>query len=66
MRDSGSRPKSVKRGAGDALLLLHQFLNFGLGALVITHLTAALKHYFIDRDEVLGRMIPLLDRKTAK
>ena len=54
------------KATGDALLLVHQILNFTLGALVITHLTAALKHYFIDRDEVLGRMIPLLDRKTAK
>ena len=42
---------------------MHQVLNFTLGALVITHLTAALKHHFIDRDEVLGRMIPFLDRK---
>ena len=52
------------KALGDALLLVHQILNFTLGALVITHLTAALKHYFIDRDEVLGRMIPLLDRKA--
>ena len=51
------------KALGDALLLVHQILNFTLGALVITYLTAALKHYFIDRDEVLGRMIPLLDRK---
>lgn len=48
---------------GDALLLVHRILNFTLGTLVVTHLTAALKHYFVDRDEVLGRMIPLLDRK---
>ena len=48
------------------LLVPHQILNFTLGALVITHLTAALKHYFVDRDEVLGRMIPFLDRKIAK
>ena len=48
---------------GDLLLQVHQVLNFTLGALVITHLTAALKHHFIDRDEVLGRMIPFLDRK---
>ena len=51
------------KATGDALLLVHQILNFTLGALVITHLTAALKHYFVDRDEVLSRMIPFLDRK---
>jgi len=42
---------------------VHQVLNFTLAALVATHLGAALKHYFADRDEVLGRMIPFLDRK---
>lgn len=55
---------SKDKATGDALLLVHQILNFTLGALVITHVTAALKHYFVDRDEVLGRMIPFLDRKT--
>jgi cytochrome b561 len=50
------------KALGDALQLLHQMLAFTLGALVITHLTAALKHYFVDRDEVLGRMIPFLNR----
>ncbi len=50
---------------GDALTVVHKVLNFSLGVLVITHLTAALKHHFVDRDEVLGRMIPLLDRKKA-
>ncbi len=51
------------KALGDALLLVHQILNFTLGTLVITHLTAALKHHLVDRDEVLARMIPLLDRK---
>ena len=54
------------KALGDALLLTHQILNFTLGALVITHLTAALKHYFIDRDEVLGRMIPILDGRKPR
>ena len=48
---------------GDMLATVHQILNFTLAALVITHVAAALKHYVVDRDEVLGRMIPLLDRK---
>jgi len=50
---------------GDMLTVVHQVLNFTMAALVIAHLAAALKHYFVDRDEVLGRMIPLLDRKKA-
>ena len=48
---------------GDMLTTVHQILNFTMAALVITHVAAALKHYVVDRDEVLGRMIPLLDRK---
>jgi cytochrome b561 len=42
---------------------VHQVLNFTMAALVITHVAAALKHYLVDRDEVLGRMIPFLDGK---
>ncbi len=53
---------SKDKALGDALLIVHQALNFTLAALVVTHLGAALKHYFVDRDEVLGRMIPLLNR----
>ena len=48
---------------GDMMATVHQVLNFTMAALVITHVAAALKHYVVDRDEVLGRMIPLLDRK---
>ena len=48
---------------GDLLAGVHKVLTFTLGALVITHLTAALKHHFVDRDGVLARMIPFLDRK---
>lgn len=50
---------------GDALTVVHQALNFTMAALVLTHVAAALKHYFVDRDEVLGRMIPLLDKKKS-
>lgn len=50
---------------GDLLTSVHQILNFTMVALVITHLAAALKHYLVDRDEVLGRMIPLLDREKS-
>lgn len=48
---------------GDMLTTVHQALNFTLAALVTVHVAAALKHQFVDRDEVLGRMIPLLDRR---
>jgi len=45
---------------GDLLQQAHRMLNFGMAALVVAHLGAALKHHFIDRDEVLVRMIPFV------
>ena len=37
---------------------VHYVLNMGMLAAVILHVTAALKHHFIDHDEVLKRMLP--------
>ena len=37
---------------------LHYWLNMGMAALVAGHVLAALKHYFVDRDGVLQRMLP--------
>lgn len=48
---------------GDLLQTVHQFLNYSLAALVLAHAGAALKHHFIDRDGVLARMLPFLDRQ---
>jgi cytochrome b561 len=43
---------------GEALRLLHFGLNLALATLVIVHVAAALKHRFVDRDDVLQRMLP--------
>jgi cytochrome b561 len=40
--------------------VLHQSLAFGLAALVGLHVAAAIKHQFMDRDGVMGRMVPFL------
>jgi cytochrome b561 len=45
---------------GDVLQEVHELLNFTMAALVVAHLGAALKHHFIDRDDVLTRMLPFL------
>lgn len=37
---------------------LHQVLAWGLAALVTVHVLAALKHHFVDRDDILKRMLP--------
>ena len=40
------------------LLLLHKALNYLLAAVVTVHIAAALKHHFVDRDDVLARILP--------
>ncbi len=50
---------------GDALQQVHMLLNFSMAALVLAHVGAALKHYFIDRDDILRRMIPLLGKRQT-
>lgn len=43
-------------GLGEILEEVHEALNFTLLGLVAVHVAAALKHHFIDRDDVLRRM----------
>jgi len=50
---------------GDLLQEVHEILNFTMAGLVLAHLGAALKHHFIDRDDVLVRMAPFLGRTTG-
>lgn len=47
---------------GNTLQEVHEMLNFLMLALVFAHAAAALKHHFIERDDVLARMLPFLDR----
>jgi cytochrome b561 len=49
---------------GDVLQEVHEVLNFLLLGSVIAHTGAALKHHFIERDDILARMVPFLGRKT--
>jgi cytochrome b561 len=42
----------------DQLRLVHVTLNYTMLTLVIIHAAAALKHHFVDRDDVLKRMLP--------
>jgi cytochrome b561 len=46
------------RELGDLLQTLHWGLNMLFAATVIGHTAAALKHHFVDRDDVLTRMLP--------
>ena len=49
---------SHDRVLGNALLQVHQALNIALAVLVAGHAAAALRHHFIDKDDVLARMLP--------
>ena len=49
---------------GDLLKNVHQTLNFTLLFLVVGHAAAAFKHHFIDKDDILRRMLPDHKRKA--
>jgi cytochrome b561 len=42
----------------DVLRALHRWINYSMAAVILVHTAAALKHHFIDRDDVLVRMLP--------
>ena len=48
----------VDKALAEVLKPLHQCCAFTLGALVLLHVAAALKHQFVDRDGLLRRMWP--------
>lgn len=50
---------------GRALLDLHEYAGKTLIALIVLHILGGLKHYFVDRDGVLQRMLPFLPARTA-
>jgi cytochrome b561 len=46
------------KALGELLVTLHQGLNLCLFLLVGMHIAAVIKHKFIDRDQILERMLP--------
>jgi cytochrome b561 len=44
----------------DVLRFCHRWINYTMAAVIVVHAAAALKHHFIDRDDVLVRMLPFL------
>lgn len=52
------------KALAEVLKLAHHWINYTLAAIVALHIAAALKHHFVDRDEVLIRMLPFLRRKS--
>ena len=54
---------SKDKALASVLKAVHITLNYTLLALVIVHAGAALKHRWVDRDDVLRRMLPFLSRR---
>ncbi|WP_265943185.1 cytochrome b [Dechloromonas sp. A34] len=48
---------------GDLLQTVHMSLNLLFAATIIGHVGAALKHHFIDKDDILTRMLPLQSKE---
>jgi len=49
---------------GDTGKLLHGLLGYAFSALIILHISAALKHHFINKDETLKRMLASSKKTT--
>ena len=46
------------RELAEVLRIAHHWINYTMAAVVALHVAAALKHRFVDRDEVFARMLP--------
>lgn len=53
------------KALGDAIKEFHEIGGKVLIGLIVLHVLGALKHYLVDRDNVLQRMVPFLPRRTA-
>jgi cytochrome b561 len=54
------------KALADALKLAHKSINYTMAAIILLHAAAALKHHFIDKDDVLRRMLPRLKTGDAE
>ena len=46
------------KALGDLLAVVHMGLNLLFVAVIAGHIGASLKHHFIDKDDILTRMLP--------
>ena len=57
---------SKDKALADALKLAHKSINYAMAGVIVLHAAAALKHHFVDRDDVLRRMLPQLNLKRRE
>jgi cytochrome b561 len=48
---------------GELLHEVHETLNYMMLGLVLAHIGAALKHHFLEHDDILTRMLPFLRKR---
>lgn len=56
-------PMPLDRDLAKTIIEAHEVGGKALIALIVLHVIGALKHHFIDRDNVLHRMLPFLPRR---
>lgn len=56
-------PVGGGREAAGGFMDVHELVVKGLYVLIALHVIGALKHHFVDRDNVLHRMLPFIPRK---
>ena len=49
---------SKDKALADVLKLAHKSINYTMAGVIVLHVAAALKHHFVDKDDVLRRMLP--------
>ena len=58
-------PVGGGRQTAGLMMEIHGAVVKSLYILIALHIAGALKHYFIDKDNVLQRMLPFLRRRSA-
>ena len=58
-------PLPLPKSLGELFAEGHELLAFVMIATLALHIAAAVKHHYLDRDDVLARMLPFLRRDRA-
>lgn len=58
-------PLGTRKMIEEWLGVVHEWMAWTLFVMVALHIGAALKHHFIGRDDVLGRMLPFVRRSST-
>lgn len=59
----GLQDSPNRKAINEAAYETHELIAYGAIAMIILHVGAALKHHFKNKDGVLARMLPMLERK---